>query len=126
MPTDTPSGPGSLVRIVEFTLCGQPFTAMTAGPMDAFNHAISFVVRCDDQAEVDRYWDALIADGGQPERCGWLKDRFGLSWQVVPTALQALVGSPDRERAQRATDAMLRMTKIDIAAMQAAFDGEPA
>ena len=93
---------------------------MTAGPLDPFNHAISFVVNCDNQAEIDRYWDGLLANGGSPEQCGWLKDRFGVSWQIVPTVLGKLMADPDKAKAKRAADAMLKMVKIDIAALEAA------
>jgi predicted 3-demethylubiquinone-9 3-methyltransferase (glyoxalase superfamily) len=123
MPSESPSGPPGSVKVVEFTLFGQPFTAMSAGPLDPFNHAVSFVVTCDDQAEIDRYWEALLQGGGSPEQCGWLKDRFGLSWQIVPTAFGRMITDPDRTKAKRATDAMLKMVKLDIAALQAAFDG---
>jgi predicted 3-demethylubiquinone-9 3-methyltransferase (glyoxalase superfamily) len=95
---------------------------MTAGKLDPFNHAVSFVVNCDNQAELDRYWNALLK-GGKAEQCGWLKDRFGLSWQIVPTVLSEMMNDPDRAKAKRATDAMLKMVKIDIAALQAAFNG---
>ena len=122
MPSDSPSGPPGSVKIVEFVLCGQPFVAMSAGPLDPFNHAVSFVVSCDDQAELDRYWNALL-DGGKAEQGGWLKDRFGLSWQIVPTILGKMVGDTDRAKAKRAADAMMKMVKLDIAALQAAFEG---
>jgi len=95
---------------------------MSAGPLDPFNHAVSFVVNCDDQAEVDRYWNALL-EGGSAEQCGWLKDRYGLSWQIVPTVLGEMMAHPDRVKAKRASDAMMKMVKIDIAALQAAFAG---
>ncbi len=123
LPSDSPSGPAGSVQIVEFTLFGQSFTAMTAGPLDPFNHAISFVVDCDDQAEVDRYWNALLADGGHAEQCGWLKDRYGVSWQIVPRVLGELMSSPDRTAAKRASDAMMKMVRFDVAALQAAFEG---
>ena len=122
MPSESPSGPPGSVKVVEFVLCGQPFVAMTAGPLDPFNHAISFVVNCADQAEVDRYWNALL-QGGQAEQCGWLKDRYGLSWQIVPTALGKMMADPDPVKAKRAADAMMKMVKLDIATLQAAFDG---
>jgi len=122
MPSESPSGPPASVKIVEFVLFGQPFTAMSAGPLDPSNHSVSFVVNCADQAEIDRYWNALI-EGGAPEQCGWLKDRFGLSWQIVPTVLSEMMSSPDRARSKRAADAMMKMVKFDIAALQAAFDG---
>ncbi|MGA0611113.1 VOC family protein [Caldimonas sp. KR1-144] len=123
MPSESPSGPPGSVTIVEFLLFGQPFTAMSAGPLDPFNHAVSFVVSCEDQAEVDRYWDGLLQGGGTPEQCGWLRDRFGVCWQIVPRQLMELMNDPDRARARRATDAMLKMVKIDIAALQAAAAG---
>jgi predicted 3-demethylubiquinone-9 3-methyltransferase (glyoxalase superfamily) len=125
LPSESPSGPPGSVKIVEFVLFGQAFTAMSAGPLDPFNHAISFVVNCDDQAEVDRYWNALL-EGGKPEMCGWLKDRFGLSWQIVPTVLDRMMSDPDRAKAKRAADAMMKMVKLDVAALQAAFDGTAA
>src|SRR5437879_874887 len=123
LPSESPSGPPGSVKIVEFVLCGQPFTAMTAGPLDPFNHAVSFAVNCADQAEVDRYWDALLANGGQAEQCGWLKDRWGLSWQIVPQALIDMMNSPDRVKAKRVSDAMMKMVKIDVAALERAFNG---
>jgi len=123
MPSESPSGPPGSVKIVDFVLFGQAFTAMTAGPLDPFNHAVSFVVGCDDQAELDRYWNALLGNGGTAEACGWLKDRYGLSWQITPKILPEMMGSSDRAAAKRATDAMLKMEKIDIAALQAAYDG---
>jgi predicted 3-demethylubiquinone-9 3-methyltransferase (glyoxalase superfamily) len=122
MPSESPSGPPGSVKVVEFVLFGQSFVAMSAGPLDPFNHAISFVVDCEDQAEVDRYWNALL-QGGMPEQCGWLKDRYGVSWQIVPTVLGRMMGDPDRAKAKRASDAMLKMVKIDISTLQAAFDG---
>jgi predicted 3-demethylubiquinone-9 3-methyltransferase (glyoxalase superfamily) len=122
MPTESPAGPPGSVKIVEFVLCGQPFVAMSAGPLDPFNHAISFVVHCADQGEIDRYWNALL-EGGSAEQCGWLKDRFGLSWQIVPTVLDELMADPDRAKAKRSADAMLTMVKLDIATLQAAHAG---
>ena len=122
LPSESPSGPPGSVKIVEFTLSGQSFTAMTAGPLDPFNHAVSFVVNCDNQAEVDRYWSALL-EGGSAEQCGWLKDKFGVSWQIIPTVLGEMMASSDRAKAKRAADAMLKMVKIDIAALQSAFAG---
>jgi len=123
LPSESPSGPPGSVKVVEFTLFGQPFVAMTAGPLDPFNHAISFVVNCDDQAEIDRYWNALLQGGGQAEQCGWLKDRYGLSWQIVPTVLGEMMAEPDRAKAKRASDAMMKMVKIDIAGLQEAVSG---
>ena len=123
MPSESPSGPPGSVKVVEFELFGQSFTAMTAGQGEPFNHAISFTVNCEDQAEVDRYWNALL-EGGKPEACGWLKDRYGVSWQITPTVLTRMMADPDRAKAKRATDAMLKMVKIDIATLQAAFAGK--
>jgi predicted 3-demethylubiquinone-9 3-methyltransferase (glyoxalase superfamily) len=120
--SESPSGPPGSVKLVEFVLFGQQFVAMSAGPLDPFNHAVSFVVNCDSQAELDRYWNALL-EGGSAEACGWLKDRFGLSWQIVPTVLGQMMAAPDPARAKRASDAMLKMVKIDIATLQAAFEG---
>jgi len=122
MPAESPSGPPGSVTLVDFELFGQAFVAMAAGPLDAFNHAVSFVVNCEDQAELDRYWNALLA-GGKSEQCGWLRDRFGLSWQIVPMVLADMMADPDRAKATRAADAMLKMVKIDIAALEAAFAG---
>lgn len=123
LPSESPSGPPGSVKVVEFTLFGQPFVAMSAGPLDPFNHAVSFVVNCDTQAELDRYWNALLEGGGSAEQCGWLKDRFGLSWQIVPTMLGELMSDPDPVKARRASDAMMKMVKLDIAALQAAYAG---
>jgi predicted 3-demethylubiquinone-9 3-methyltransferase (glyoxalase superfamily) len=120
IPADTPSGPAGSVQVVEFTLAGQQFMAINAGPLDPFNHAISFLVNCADQAEVDRLWEALSA-GGTVEQCGWLKDRYGLSWQIVPTALGEMMKDPDRGRAKRVMEAMLRMKKLDIAGLRRAY-----
>lgn len=120
--SESPSGPPGSVKVVEFVLFGQLFVAMSAGPLDPFNHAVSFVVNCDDQAEVDRYWNALL-EGGEAEACGWLKDRFGLSWQIVPTVLFEMMADPDPARAKRASDAMMQMVKLDIAGLKAAYAG---
>ncbi len=123
MQSDSPSGPPGSVKVVEFVLFGQAFTAMSAGPLDPFNHAISFVVSCDDQAEVDRYWNALLANGGAPEQCGWLKDRYGLSWQIVPKVMFEMMADLDRAKSKRASDAMMTMVKFDIAKLEAAYRG---
>jgi predicted 3-demethylubiquinone-9 3-methyltransferase (glyoxalase superfamily) len=122
IPADTPSGPAGSVQVVEFTLAGQKFMAINAGPLDPFNHSISFMVNCADQAEVDLLWDAL-SDGGTVEQCGWLRDRYGLSWQIVPIALGELMRSGDRARAGRVMQAMLGMKKIDIAGLRRAYEG---
>ena len=124
LPSESPSGPPGSVKIVEFELFGQDFVAMSAGPLDPFNHAVSFVVNCADQREIDRYWNALLENGGTAEQCGWLKDRYGVYWQIVPTVLGDLITDPDRERAKRVGDAMLTMTKLDIAALKRAAEGD--
>ena len=121
MPSDSPSGPAGSVKVVEFTLFGQQFLAISAGPLDSFNHSISFVVNCEDQKEIDRYWEALLK-GGQAEQCGWLKDKYGVSWQIVPTELRRMMADPDRDKARRATDAMLKMVKLDIAGLKSAYE----
>ncbi len=121
LPADSPSGPAGSVNMVEFTLLGQPFVAISAEPLDPFNHAVSLMVECDDQTEVDCLWAAL-SDGGQTERCGWLKDRYGLSWQIVPKALGRLMKGPDRTRTKRVAEAMLKMTKFDIAELTRAAE----
>lgn len=122
MPAESPSGPPGSVQVVDFTLMGQPFQAINAGPLDSFNHAVSFIVNCETQEEIDRLWEGLGA-GGEYEPCGWLKDRYGLSWQIVPAAFDRMMKSPDREAAKRATEAMLQMGKLDIATLEAAFKG---
>ena len=121
-PADTPSGPTGTVLVVDFTLNGQRFQGLNGGPEFRFNEATSFVIECEDQAEVDRLWEALTVDGGEPGPCGWLKDRFGLSWQIVPRRLNELVDDPDPERARRAMEAMLKMGKIDVAELERAVD----
>ena len=107
------------VMVVTFELDGQPFTALNGGPDFTFSEAVSFQVDCADQTEVDRYWETL-SEGGEQGPCGWLKDRFGLSWQIVPTRLTELLADPDRERSQRVMKAMLGMRKIEIAELEAA------
>jgi predicted 3-demethylubiquinone-9 3-methyltransferase (glyoxalase superfamily) len=119
--SDTPSGAKGTVLTVEFTLRGQPFVGLNGGPDFKFNEAISFVVDCADQAEVDRYWDALAAGGGEHGPCGWLKDRFGVSWQIVPRRLNELIQGSDPAGAQRAMEAMLSMSKIDVAELERAY-----
>ncbi|MBA3501758.1 MAG: VOC family protein [Myxococcota bacterium] len=122
LPTDSPSGPAGTVDIVEFTLFHQKFMAMSAGPLDPFNHAISFTLHCESQQEIDKYWAALTADG-TPEQCGWLKDKYGVYWQVTTPLLGKLLNDPDRVKAKRAADAMMKMIKIDIGALKRAFEG---
>ena len=119
-----PGEPGS-VMTVEWELGGQRFMGINGGPQFKFDEAVSFMITCEDQAEVDYYWEKLT-DGGEESQCGWLKDRFGLSWQVVPQGMGELFGDPDRERANRAMQAMLRMKKLDIDELRRAADGVPA
>jgi predicted 3-demethylubiquinone-9 3-methyltransferase (glyoxalase superfamily) len=126
MQSESPSGPPGSVKVVDFTLLGQRFQAMTAGPHHEFNDAISLTVLCEDQAELDRYWNALLEGGGKPQACGWLIDRFGVRWQIVPRAMDAMMGDPDPARSKRATDAMMKMVKFDIAELERAFQGKPA
>ena len=116
-------GEAGTVMTIEFELFGQTFTALNGGPYEPFTSAVSFVVRCADQAEVDRYWDMLSA-GGKVEQCGWLRDRYGVTWQIVPEALFELFSDPDPEKVRRVNEAMLKMVKLDIAALRRARDGE--
>jgi predicted 3-demethylubiquinone-9 3-methyltransferase (glyoxalase superfamily) len=121
-PDEVP-GMGGKVMHAHFRLAGRDHYAMDAGAQFPFTEAISLYVACSDQAEVDRYWSALTADGGEEQPCGWLKDRWGLSWQIIPDRLTELIRDPDPERSHRAVQAMLGMTRIDIAALEAAADG---
>lgn len=120
---ESPSGPPGSVKVVEFTLLGQAFQAMTAGPHHEFNDAISFMVHCDTQDELDRYWNAILEHGGQPQACGWITDRYGVRWQIVPTVLGELMADRDPERARRAALEMMSQVKFDIAKLVAAVDG---
>jgi predicted 3-demethylubiquinone-9 3-methyltransferase (glyoxalase superfamily) len=122
-PADNPSGEKGSVLAVSFTLAGRSYQGLNGGPDFKFNEAISLSLDCESQAEVDRYWDALIAGGGEASVCGWLKDKYGLSWQVIPRQLPRLLASRDRAGAERAMQAMLQMTKIDVAALERAFNG---
>lgn len=123
LPVETPSGPPGSVTVVDFTLFGHQIQAMSAGPHHEFNDAISLVVLCDDQAELDRYWEALLAGGGREQACGWLIDRFGVRWQIVPAMLDAVMGDSDTERLARVMGAMLKMVRLDIATLEAARRG---
>ena len=123
---DNPSVKEGEVLTVSFTLDGSRFIGLNGGPDFQFSEAISFEIECADQAEVDRYWERLTAGGGAPGPCGWLKDRFGLSWQVVPKQLNEMLNSPDRDGARRAMDAMLQMGKIDVEQLRAAFEDRTA
>jgi predicted 3-demethylubiquinone-9 3-methyltransferase (glyoxalase superfamily) len=116
-------GPEGSTMLVDFELNGMKVQGLNGGPIFTFTEAISLVITVDTQEEIDRYWDALTADGGEPGQCGWLKDRFGLSWQLVPTGLEELANDPDPSRYERAMQAVLQMTKLDLAAIQAAADG---
>ena len=123
----TEAGPraAGMVMTVEFELDGQRFVGINGGPEFTFDEAVSFQISCETQQEVDYYWQRLSA-GGQEGQCGWLKDRYGLSWQVVPTGMEEILNDPDPERAQRAMRAMLKMRKLDLAALQSAADGHVA
>lgn len=117
---DNPSGPAGSVKVVEFVLCGQTFLAISAGPHDPFNDAISLHVTCEDQAELDRYWNALIEGGGTPVACGWITDRYGVRWQISPRRLGELMKSEEPGVAKRVGEAMLKMVKFDIATLERA------
>ena len=123
---DSPGGKAGTVLVVDFTLAGQRFMALNGGMKMEYTHAVSFMIDCADQAEVDRLWDALLADGGKAEQCGWLKDRYGVSWQIVPAALMTYVGGSDAAGAQRAMQAMLGMVKLDIEGLKRAYEGKSA
>jgi len=121
MLSESPSGPPGSVKVVDFTLFGQRFQAMTAGPHHDFNDAMSIVVECDDQAGLDRYWDAFLEGGGKAQACGWLTDRFGVRWQIVPRILDEMMRDQNAARSKKVTDAMLKMVKIDVAALEKAY-----
>jgi predicted 3-demethylubiquinone-9 3-methyltransferase (glyoxalase superfamily) len=124
-PADNPSTPQGAILTVDFTLAGQQFMGLNGGPDFQFNEAISLSIDCEDQAEVDRYWEKLVEGGGEYSVCGWLKDRYGVSWQVIPRQLPEMLEGPDRAGAARAMKAMMEMTKIDVAKLQEAYDGVP-
>jgi predicted 3-demethylubiquinone-9 3-methyltransferase (glyoxalase superfamily) len=123
-PVDGPAGKAGTVLVVQFTLAGQEYMALNGGTRFEYTHAISFKIDCADQAEVDRLWEALSSGGGSVERCGWLRDRYGVSWQIVPSGFMELLGGSDRAGAQRAMQAMMQMIKLDIAALKKAYDGK--
>ena len=125
MQSESPSGPPGSVKVVDFILLGQRFQAMTAGPHDDFNDAISIVVECDDQKELNRYWSALLKRGGKPQACGWLNDRYGVRWQIVPAILVKMMADKNRARSKRVSDAMLTMVKLDIAKLEKAYREGP-
>ena len=122
LPADSPSGPAGSVKMAGFTLGGQSYQAMQCPQIAPFTYSFSILVECEDQAEIDRLWEAL-GQGGKYEACGWLRDRWGLSWQIAPKAMRAWIEDPDRARARRVAEAMLKMIKIDIAALEAAAEG---
>jgi len=117
-------GPDGQVLTVDFEIEGRQFMALNGGPAFTFNEAVSLVVNCDSQDEVDRYWDALLEGGGEESQCGWLKDKFGLSWQIVPAGMPSLLNGPDPAGSQRAMEAVLKMRKLDINVLQKAYDGD--
>lgn len=123
IPAETPSGPPGSVDVVEFTLAGQPFMAIGAGPLDPFNHSISFVVFCEDQEEIDRLWKAL-GKGGTIEQCGWLRDRYGVCWQIQPKQLGRMMKDKDRAKSRRVMEALLKMKKLDVARLERAYAGQ--
>ena len=123
-PADYPNGKAGDVLTVQFTVLGMKFLGLNGGPMFKFDEAVSFQVYTNDQAETDRYWNAIIDNGGAPSACGWCKDKFGLSWQITPKALTDMLASSDGAAAKRAMEAMMTMHKIDIAALERAFRGE--
>lgn len=124
MQSESPSGPPGSVKVVEFTLFGQPFQAMSAGKHHDFNDAISMMVLCDNQKELDHYWNALIEGGGKAVACGWLIDRFGVRWQICPEAMFDMMADKDTAKAKRASDAMLTMVKLDLATIEKAYHGK--
>ena len=123
---DAGPGPKGSVMVVNFQLAGQEFTALNGGSLFKFSEAFSFVVNCENQQEVDEYWSKLTSGGGQESQCGWLKDKFGFSWQIVPTALGKLMSDKDPQKANRVMEALLKMKKLDIATLEAAARGEAA
>jgi predicted 3-demethylubiquinone-9 3-methyltransferase (glyoxalase superfamily) len=123
LPADSPSGLAGSVSVVEFTLCDQSFVAFAAGPHHEFNDAISLQVSCDSQEELDRYWNAILENGGKPQACGWIIDKYGLRWQISPAVLGAMLTDKDKSKARRAAEEMLKQVKFDIAALQHAYEG---
>jgi predicted 3-demethylubiquinone-9 3-methyltransferase (glyoxalase superfamily) len=123
LPADSPSGPAGSVVVVEFTLFGQSFMSISAGPHDAFNDAISLLVNCGSQAELDRYWNAILENGGKPQACGWIIDKYGVRWQIVPTALGEMMADKDQTRAKRVAEEMLKQVKLDLGKLEAAYRG---
>ena len=124
LPTESPSGPAGSVDIVEFTLFGQQFMSISAGPHHEFNDAISFLVNCESQEELDRYWDGILKHGGKPQACGWIIDKYGVRWQINPTVLGPMLTDSDPAKARRAAQEMMKQVKFDIAKLEAAFNGD--
>ena len=123
LPAESPSGPEGSVDVVEFTLLGQSFMAISAGPHHEFNDAISLLVQCDSQAEIDRYWNAILEGGGKAVACGWINDRFGVRWQIHPRVLGDWMADADKVKARRVAEEMLKQVKFDIAKLEAAYRG---
>ena len=123
-PADNPSMKKGGVLMVDFTLAGRKYSGLNGGPAFQFTEAVSFIIHCEDQAEVDRLWEAILANGGQPSACGWIKDRWGLPWQITPARLLEMIGSDDRAAAERAMKAMMEMVKLDLPTLEAAYRGE--
>ena len=122
-PADNPSMKKGGVLVVDFTLAGQKYTGLNGGPQFPFTEAVSFMIHCENQAEVDRLWDAIESNGGTPSACGWISDRWGLSWQIAPRELLEMIASDDRAAAERAMKAMLEMVKLDLPTLRRAFEG---
>ena len=124
LPADSPSGPAGSVKVVEFTLCGLAFVAFAAGPHHEFNDAVSLLVKCDSQEEIDRYWNAIIENGGKPQACGWIIDKWGVRWQITWAAVGEMMTDSDRAKAKRVAEAFLKQVKVDIASLKRAYEGK--
>jgi predicted 3-demethylubiquinone-9 3-methyltransferase (glyoxalase superfamily) len=123
MKAESPSGPPGSVKTVDLTLFGQKFMLMSAGEHDKFNDAMSLFVNCSSQAEIDKYWDAILEGGGKPTACGWIIDRFGVRWQITPTRLLEMMADPDPAKAKRVAEEMMKQVKLDLAKLEAAYRG---
>ena len=123
LPADTPSGPAGSVKVVEFTLCGQAFMAITAGPHHEFNDAVSLLVKCSSQEEIDRYWNAILETGGKPQACGWIIDKWGVRWQITTDTIGEMIADPDKAKAKRVTEEFMKQVKVDMAALKRAYEG---
>lgn len=124
LPVESPSGPPGSVSVVEFTLCGQAFMSISAGPHHQFNDAISLIVNCDSQQEIDRYWNTILKHGGKEQACGWIIDKYGLRWQIVPTGFGDMMADKDPAKAKRVSEEMMKHVKFDIAKLEAAYRGK--